>query len=329
MSSIPSESGNQEVRGQRYRVRDFLEFGAHYAIDYRFPDAPHHDGNAEDSVVAEGCIDEHSLSSGFRFTFSDLAIHQPYESVSFGHAPLLVLVVLAGQVQLRIGAMERELQPGMAVTMQLHSEYALQALQQPQASLNTVTLAFDPRGADVGRAAPPTLHQLLSRVQDPLHVWHVPPALMAQLSDSDLSTLADLQRSLVLEGLALQLAGRAIPEGSPRSSAAAPVSSQQRERLELVRQRLAFAPHREYSFDELARLAAMSPSSLRTKFRATYGLPLFDYLRRCRLELARQYLEQGLSVQQTAHRVGYRHSTNFATAFRRQFGVSPRQQSKD
>lgn len=68
----------------------------------------------------------------------------------------------------------------------------------------------------------------------------------------------------------------------------------------------------------------MSPSGLRSKFRATYGLSVFGYLRKCRLNLAWHYLEQGYSVQQAAHRSGYRHATNFATAFRRQFGVSPK-----
>ncbi|MEP1582208.1 MAG: helix-turn-helix domain-containing protein [Marinobacter sp.] len=47
-------------------------------------------------------------------------------------------------------------------------------------------------------------------------------------------------------------------------------------------------------------------------------------MRKCRLNLAWHYLEQGYSVQQAAHRSGYRHATNFATAFRRQFGVSPK-----
>ena len=67
----------------------------------------------------------------------------------------------------------------------------------------------------------------------------------------------------------------------------------------------------------------MSPSSLRSKFRQRYGCTLFDYLRNCRLALARRYLLEGHSVQQAAWMCGYQHATNFATAFRRHYGISP------
>lgn len=67
----------------------------------------------------------------------------------------------------------------------------------------------------------------------------------------------------------------------------------------------------------------MSPSSLRSKFRQRYGCTLFDYLRDCRLALARRYLLEGHSVQQAAWMCGYQHATNFATAFRRHYGISP------
>ena len=69
----------------------------------------------------------------------------------------------------------------------------------------------------------------------------------------------------------------------------------------------------------------MSPSSLRQKFQHAYGVSVMAYLRRRRMELARQYLEQGWRVQDAAHYVGYRHASNFATAYRHHFGVSPRE----
>ncbi|MBJ6138993.1 helix-turn-helix transcriptional regulator [Marinobacter litoralis] len=307
-----------------YRIRDFRAIGEKFDIDYHFPNILQTGVDADKTIIAEGRISEYALSSGFRFTFSQLDIREPYESVSLGHAPLLILLVLEGHIHLKIGALERELESGSAVTMQLHPEYPLQATQKCQQRLNTVALAFDPKGADVGRAAPPTLLRLLSHIHDPVHTWSLPDFLITQLANSYAPDLQELQQSLLLEGLALQLTGLGIPKNKTRTHATDAVSSPQRERLELVRQKLEFAPHQNYSFSELARIAAMSPSSLRTKFRATYGLSPFDYLRRYRLELARQYLNQGFSVQQTAHKVGYRHATNFATAFRHEFGVSPK-----
>ncbi len=93
--------------------------------------------------------------------------------------------------------------------------------------------------------------------------------------------------------------------------------------LEAVRQRLKMAPERQHALPELARLACMSASSLRQKFRETYGCSLSQYQRECRMQRARQALLQGMSVQQVAHRVGYAHACNFATAYRRHFGLSP------
>ena len=46
-------------------------------------------------------------------------------------------------------------------------------------------------------------------------------------------------------------------------------------------------------------------------------------LPRLRLQLACEQLRQGCSVQQAAHFVGYRHATNFATAFRARYGIAP------
>ena len=59
------------------------------------------------------------------------------------------------------------------------------------------------------------------------------------------------------------------------------------------------------------------------KFQAAYRQSVFSWLRERRLEVARQHLAQGWSVQQAAHFVGYRHATNFATAFRERYGVAP------
>ncbi|RUA22587.1 AraC family transcriptional regulator [Billgrantia gudaonensis] len=66
----------------------------------------------------------------------------------------------------------------------------------------------------------------------------------------------------------------------------------------------------------------MSPSTLRDKFRRACSI-VFGYLQECRLSKARQLPRRGYSVQQTAHLCGYRHATNFATAFRRRFGYPP------
>lgn len=305
-------------------MQDFLAFGRDYGISYRFPGVADPEASASDLTIARGWIDEMPLPSGFRFTRSDLRIFHSYESVSLGHAPLLMVIVLEGQVRLSIGAVQRELRSGMAASLQLRPEYALEAYQPAGQRLKTIVLAFDPGGQVPARIEQGTLRTLLRGVQDPVVVWEVPPFLLAALDNALGARLPELQTTLVLEGLAMQLTGFGLPEQAQTAGRKSRTSSQQHQRLEAVRQLLEFAPADDYSLDDLARRAAMSPSSLRSKFRAIYGISVFGYLRKCRLNLAWHYLEQGYSVQQAAHRSGYRHATNFATAFRRQFGVSPK-----
>lgn len=306
-----------------FGIQDFLAFGRDYGISYRFPGVAAAEA-AGDLVIARGKIDETPLPSGFRFTHSNLAIFHDYESVSLGHAPLLIVIVLAGRIRLSIGAVQRELGSGMAASLQLRPEYALEAYQPAGQHLETAVLAFDPEGPFSARKEQSSLRNLLRGVQDPVVLWDVPAYLMSTLEQSLGAGLPELQKTLVLEGLALQLTGYGLPQPLQRAGRKGRPSSQEQQRLEAVRQQLEFAPAEDYTLADLARRAAMSPSSLRDKFRTTYGTSVFGYLRTCRLTLARSYLEQGYSVQQAAHRSGYRHATNFATAFRRQFGISPR-----
>lgn len=79
------------------------------------------------------------------------------------------------------------------------------------------------------------------------------------------------------------------------------------------------------TLDELAASVGLSPRRLNAGFRALYGTTVFDFLRDARLDLARRMLDEGLDVplKQLAWSVGYGQATNFVTAFRRRFGVTP------
>ena len=118
----------------------------------------------------------------------------------------------------------------------------------------------------------------------------------------------------------LACAGLAGPGAAGHQS----LSQRDRQLLERVRERLRDAPGEDHTLEALAKLACMSPSTLRAKFQAAYrqsGVQLAA--RAAQLEVKRQHLAQGWSVRRAAHFVGYRHATNFATAFRGRCGVAP------
>lgn len=78
--------------------------------------------------------------------------------------------------------------------------------------------------------------------------------------------------------------------------------------------------------DLIARRANTSPATLQRHFRLAHGTTVFGFLQQVRLQRARETLErEGISVDQAAMIAGYTSPANFATAFRRHFGLTPRQ----
>lgn len=80
------------------------------------------------------------------------------------------------------------------------------------------------------------------------------------------------------------------------------------------------------SLEVIAAQVGVSVNTLQRLFHAGHGMTVFNYIRVQRLERARLALESdGLSIAQAAYIAGYSSPANFATAFKRQYGFSPRQ----
>ncbi len=78
------------------------------------------------------------------------------------------------------------------------------------------------------------------------------------------------------------------------------------------------------TIERLARTVGIAETSLTRGFKAVYGETLFDFSLRCRMQHALTLLrDKHWSVDKVSDAVGYSHSTSFATAFRRHFGVRP------
>ncbi|MFW2372635.1 MAG: helix-turn-helix domain-containing protein, partial [Gammaproteobacteria bacterium] len=78
------------------------------------------------------------------------------------------------------------------------------------------------------------------------------------------------------------------------------------------------------SLNEIATSMGISTSTLQRKFKASYGMTVIDYIRQRRLEIARAALTvQGLSIGEAAYLAGYNHPSNFVTAFKKRFSITP------
>lgn len=80
------------------------------------------------------------------------------------------------------------------------------------------------------------------------------------------------------------------------------------------------------SIDTLSRTAMMSSTKLKTRFKQIYGMKLYEFYNRNRLEQAREMLKTGTySVKQVGINIGFSNLSNFAKAFRKEFGMLPKE----
>ncbi|MEI1375912.1 AraC family transcriptional regulator [Nostoc sp. UHCC 0926] len=80
------------------------------------------------------------------------------------------------------------------------------------------------------------------------------------------------------------------------------------------------------SLIELARQVGLNDFKLKRGFRQVFGTSAFKYLHDYRLEKASQLLASGeMSVEQVGFKVGFDSRSYFALAFRKKFGLNPKQ----
>ncbi|HTS43923.1 MAG TPA: helix-turn-helix transcriptional regulator [Puia sp.] len=78
------------------------------------------------------------------------------------------------------------------------------------------------------------------------------------------------------------------------------------------------------SIEMLSKTAMMSSTKLKTKFKKIYGVKLYEFYNRNRLEKAKEMLQSGeYSVKEVGHDIGFSNLSNFAKAFKKEFGVLP------
>lgn len=130
-------------------------------------------------------------------------------------------------------------------------------------------------------------------------------------------------QSKVFELMALQLDGMAndkttAPSGLLKADTIARIHYA----AEILRSHLESPP----SNTELAKQIGIGPTTLNKGFRTVFGVTPFAYLTRYRMEQAERLLRQpDCTVAEVANRVGYANPAQFSAAFKRQFGMTPRE----
>lgn len=90
----------------------------------------------------------------------------------------------------------------------------------------------------------------------------------------------------------------------------------------LLKSRMTEAP----TLPELSALVGLSPSKLKKGFKAVYGKTAYACLHEDRMETARTLLaERQMNVSEVAWDIGYINVGHFSTAFRKHFGIRPKE----
>lgn len=75
---------------------------------------------------------------------------------------------------------------------------------------------------------------------------------------------------------------------------------------------------------QLAEMAAMSTTKLKTMFKKVFGSGIYEYYQANRMNYARMLLTSGkYSVKEVGHLLGYDNLSNFSAAFKKQFNLLP------
>lgn len=83
------------------------------------------------------------------------------------------------------------------------------------------------------------------------------------------------------------------------------------------------------SLAHLARIAGINEKKLKSGFKQVFGVPVFEYFRNYRLDLARELLASGaMNVTETGMHIGYRNLSHFSAEFKKRFGMTPKKIQK-
>jgi AraC-like DNA-binding protein len=117
------------------------------------------------------------------------------------------------------------------------------------------------------------------------------------------------------------------PQPAPGSINWAKAKEKDVDALRGVMQMLSDTQLKEFpTIESLSKTAMMSSTKLKTRFKQIYGMKLYEFYNHHRLLQAKEMLRTGnFSVKQVGLNIGFSNLSNFAKAFKKEFGVLPRE----
>lgn len=125
-------------------------------------------------------------------------------------------------------------------------------------------------------------------------------------------------RTLAMRGTTLDLLLALI------EAAQVPPDTPDSERINALIAAMRQTPEKEYTIDDMARKAGLSPSQLIHRFKQLTGLPPYKFLLKCRVRAAQTLLRTtGKTITEIAQELNFSSSQHFAMQFKLELGITP------
>ena len=283
--------------------------------------------SALSSISSESGVGQRLLRPGLHFHFGSQTATEDRQRYGTLSDVVKLVVLLEGVLDLRFGSRRVRLDAGRVPQM------ALMRLDAPQDFARVTHKGEYSRRLSLGvsqewlaQAMP-----LAGLSGQAVQVLHWPASRRAcVLAEQMLQppALAPEMAGMYLECRAIELLMEALA-GSKLATSASPPEGMRAaayRRICDLRAWLQANAARPLSMEQIAAQGHTSVATLQRHFRQAYGISVSEFIQRTRLEQARAALEQeGISVTAAGAQAGYANPASFSTAFKRHFGVSPRQ----
>lgn len=326
MSSKTCEVGwGSPSPSSRHSARRLAEIARHwgYGCEVR-SDAAADPRTADSRVLVEGPLATTELAGGVKLCASDLVAVADNERIGVLRRSLTVIVMLGGDRS------DYGLGPGKTLSLAPNEAAVVASLEGARLTgryrcgrrYRSLVLQMSPETLEDDELAGQLDRLLRANCLRPLALSGRLQALANELfSPASSGTVG----RLLAESCALEILARALsPSDRPAPRAAGQLPPRDLAKMLRVRDKLVAEVGGDHRLCDLARLAGVSVSTLKSKFPAAVGQTVFEFLRDQRMERARLGLErEGWSVKQAAYFVGYSYPANFSAAYRRRFGLPP------
>lgn len=299
------------------------------------------DRTSADDILIRGQLYHQELRKGLFLHVGDAYEEQPFTTQSTQQEGLSCIFFLQGDVDVTIGNRcfdfrnTQDKQIKAAAIVKTSQEYFQRKTAKRQ-HVRHLVITATPQWLNMGE-----MHQIHGSTVDThllsnhmaSHRWLPSPRLCDAVRDILApSVLVPELRNLYLEGRAIEIVTETLScmmQSDHRVDNRPVLTRRESICLQRAKECVSASLDQPLTVEYIAQQAGVSVSGLQRLFRRAEGKSVFEYVRLIRMDHALSALQfRSASVQEASSIAGYSNPANFATAFKRQFGITPREASR-